>query len=51
MKTGAFVGERERKIERKNRRLGTILIILAAALMTASFVLMKIYQFVPAPPK
>lgn len=43
--------ERELKIGRKNRRLGTVLILLALALMTASFVLMKIYHFVPAPSK
>ena len=43
--------EREYKIERKNRRLGTILGILATALMTVSFVLMKIFHFVPTPPK
>lgn len=45
------VEEQELKIRRKNRRLGTVLILLAMALMTASFVLMKIYHFVPAPPK
>ncbi len=50
MKTIALE-EREFKIERKNRRLGTILVVLAAALMTASFVLMKIFHFVPTPPK
>lgn len=45
------VEEQELKIQRKNRRLGTVLIFLALALMTASFLLMKIYHFVPAPPK
>jgi hypothetical protein len=45
------VEEQELKIRTKNRRLGTVLILLAMALMTASFVLMKIYHFVPAPPK
>ncbi len=43
--------DRELKIARKNRRLGVVLILLALVLMTASFVLMKIYHFVPAPPK
>ena len=43
--------ERELKIERKNRRLGRVLFLLAAALMTASFVLMKVFHFVPTPPK
>jgi hypothetical protein len=45
------VEERELRIQRKNRRLGTVLILLALVLTTASFVLMKIYHFVPAPPK
>ena len=47
----AAIEERELKIERKNRRLGTVLVIFATALMTASFVLMKILHFIPAPPK
>ncbi len=50
MKTVAII-EREIKTERKNRRLGTVLMLLALALMTVSFVLMKVYHFVPAPPK
>ena len=45
------VEERELKIERKNRRLGAVLVIFAAALMTVSFILMKILHFIPAPPK
>jgi hypothetical protein len=45
------VEERELKIARKNRRLGVVLIIMAVVLMTASFVLMKLYHFVPTPPK
>jgi hypothetical protein len=43
--------ERELKIERKNRRLVAVLMILAAVLMTASYVLMKVFHFVPLPPK
>ncbi|MGE5693175.1 MAG: hypothetical protein ACM3YF_05295 [Candidatus Zixiibacteriota bacterium] len=50
MKTVALE-EQDLKIERKNRRLGLVLILVAAALMAASFLLMKIYHFVPAPPK
>jgi|GEM_PF-4678628 len=50
MKTVALE-EQDLKIERKNRRLGVVLILLALALMAASFVLMKIYHFVPTPPK
>ena len=50
MKTIALE-EQDHKIERKNRRLGLVLILVAAALMGASFLLMKIYHFVPAPPK
>ncbi len=47
----AEIKNREVKIERKNRRLGTVLVLLALALMTASFVLMKMYHFTPTPPK
>lgn len=47
----AAIEEREVKMERKNRRLGTILILFALALMTASFVLMKMYHFTPPAPK
>lgn len=50
MKTIALE-EQDLKIERKNRRLGIVLIIIAVVLMTVSFVLMKIYHFVPTPPK
>ena len=50
MKTVALE-EQDLKIERKNRRLGIVLIIIAVVLMTVSFVLMKIYHFVPTPPK
>ena len=50
MKTIALE-EQDLKIERKNRRLGAVLIIIAVVLMTVSFVLMKIYHFVPTPPK
>ena len=50
MKTIALE-EQNLKIERKNRRLGIVLIIIAVVLMTVSFVLMKIYHFVPTPPK
>lgn len=50
MKTIALE-ERELKVERKNRLLGTVLVIFAAALMTVSFVLMKVFHFVPTPPK
>ena len=50
MKTIALE-EQDLKIERKNRRLGIVLISIAVVLMTVSFVLMKIYHFVPTPPK
>lgn len=50
MRTAAME-ERELKIERKNRRLGVVLMLLAAGLMTVSFVLMKIFHFIPTPPK
>jgi len=43
--------KKEFGIQRKNRKLGIILTALALILMTASFVLMKIYHFVPTPPK
>ena len=42
---------REVKTEKKNRRLGAVLILFALVLMTVSFVLMKMYHFTPAPPK
>ena len=42
---------REFKIARKNRRLGIFLTGVAIVLMTVSFVLMKVYHFVPTPPK
>ena len=51
MRTALAPEKPELAIERKNRRLGTILGILATALMTVSFVLMKIFHFVPTPPK
>jgi hypothetical protein len=38
-------------IGRKNRRLGTALGIFALALMSASYVLMKVFHFIPTPPK
>ncbi|MCI0330435.1 MAG: hypothetical protein L0196_05720 [candidate division Zixibacteria bacterium] len=50
MRTAAME-ERELKIERKNRRLGVVLMLFALALMTVSFVLMKIFHFIPTPPK
>ncbi len=43
--------ESELGVQRKNRRLGTALTLLALALMTASYVLMKVLHFVPLPPK
>lgn len=49
MNTGSE--SREISIERKNRRLGTILTVFALGLMAASYVLMKIFHYVPTPPK
>ncbi len=51
MKPGFGAEAREFKIARKNRRLLIILTGFAFILMTASFVLMKVYHFVPTPPK
>ena len=50
MKTAA-AEDRELLVERKNRWLGAILLAFALVLMTVSFALMKIFHFVPTPPK
>ena len=49
MRTGIL--ESEQKVLRKNRRLGVVLTGWALILMTASYVLMKVFHFVPLPPK
>lgn len=41
----------EQKVQRKNRRLGVVLTVVALVLMTTSYVLMKVFHFVPTPPK
>ncbi|HLG94487.1 MAG TPA: hypothetical protein VI546_06595 [candidate division Zixibacteria bacterium] len=50
MKT-VLLEEREIKVQRKNRRLGVVLTVLALAVMTTSYLLMKVFHFVPLPPK